>query len=277
MRDCIHARLRGRNMDPSNRQLVTHSSLVKQLRALGVSPEMVVLVHSSLSSLGWVCGGAQTVIEALFEALGPRGTLVMPTHSPQLSDPAGWHNPPVPENWWETIREKMPAYDPTLTPTRGMGAIPEAFRKANDVRRSDHPKLSFAARGSHRDAVIDDHRLADSLGEGSPLARLYDLDACVLLLGVGHDVNTSLHLAEYRWSGTDRRRTTAAAPVMVDGQRRWVEYEDTGHDADDFATIGRAFERSEHVRTELVGEAQARLMSQPRLVDFAVEWMEQHR
>ena len=108
----------------------TVESLQADLRALGVKPGMVVLVHSSLSAMGWVCGGSVAVIAALQKTLGSTGTLVMPTHSPDLTEPSGWENPPVPESWWSVIRENMPAYDPELTPTRSMGIIAEDIPQA---------------------------------------------------------------------------------------------------------------------------------------------------
>src|SRR6478736_6476447 len=177
---------------------VTIPSLLADFAALGVGPGMTLLLHSSLSVLGWVCGGPVAVILALEELLGPDGTLVMPTHSGGLSNPANWQHPQVPESWWQIIRDTMPAYDPDLTPTRQMGAISETFRKQPGVRRSAHPQDSFAAWGRHADVVAAGHALEFGLGEGSPLARVYDLDGQVLLLGVGHGNNTSLHLAEYR-------------------------------------------------------------------------------
>ena len=155
--------------------LATVGSLQSELTALGIEKGMVLLVHSSLSALGWVCGGAVAVIIALQEVLGETGTLVMPTHSTDLSEPGQWENPPVPESWWQTIRETMPVYDPDLTPTRSMGKIAETFRKQKDVLRSGHPQSSFSARGPQASYVVNNHAFAFGMGECSPLARIYDL------------------------------------------------------------------------------------------------------
>ncbi len=114
----------------------TVRSLEADFRALGVRPGMTLLVHSSLSSLGWVCGGAMAVILALESVLAAEGTLVMPTHSYAWSDPAGWRNPAVPKDWAELCRNEMPAFDPAWTPTSEMGAIPETFRSQPGVVRS---------------------------------------------------------------------------------------------------------------------------------------------
>ncbi|CAN5767456.1 AAC(3) family N-acetyltransferase [soil metagenome] len=255
----------------------TVASLVKDLQELGLVEASTVMVHSSLSRLGYVCGGAPAVVAALFESVGPQGTVVMPTHSGDFSDPAAWSRPPVPEAWWDTIRSEMPAYHPLLTPTRQMGAIVECFRHVPGARRSAHPAVSVTAVGPTSDRVVADHGLTYGHGETSPLARLYDLDAQVLLLGVSHANNTALHLAEYRARLANKAWTTNAAPIWVDGRREWTSYPDLEGDDGDFERIGQGFAGTGREAQGPVGAGTGRLMSCRDVVDHAVRWMEANR
>ncbi|GAA3225572.1 aminoglycoside N(3)-acetyltransferase [Dactylosporangium siamense] len=253
----------------------TVRGMVAQLATLGLPTGATVIVHSSLSQLGWVAGGPQAVVTALLEAVGPAGTLVMPTHSRQLTEPADWGNPAVPQSWWDVIRSETPAFDPRTTPTYFMGAVVECFRRFPGVLRSDHPTVSFAACGPDAGRITAGHTLHDGLGEGSPLARLYEADAWVLLLGVGHDNNTSLHLAEYRAAlPAEKPRLRQGSPVLVDGERRWVEYTELADDTSLFEPLGKDFAAITGLeRVGPVGSGTARLMRQRALVDFGAMWL----
>ncbi|KWX71690.1 aminoglycoside 3-N-acetyltransferase [Paenibacillus riograndensis] len=266
-------------MEEVQGELITVESLAADFRKLGVQEGMTLLLHSSFKSLGqWVAGGPVAVILALEQVLGAEGTLVMPTQSSDLTDPSGWSNPPVPEAWWQGIREHMPAYDPDLTLLRGMGVIPETFRKQKGVKRSSHPISSFAAWGRHRDEIIDGHALEYAFGEQSPLARIYDLKGSVLLLGIDSLSNTSLHLAEYRAEYAGKQEVTAGAPMLVDGARQWVEFRDYNWNSDDFAAIGRDFgQETGQITYGKVAAAEAQLIPQREIVDYAVKWLEQRR
>lgn len=245
----------------------TRASLAHDLRQLGVLADMTLIVHSSLRSLGWVCGGPVAVVQALMDVVTENGTIVMPTQTTGLSDPAKWENPPVPREWWQVIYDAMPIFDPQTAPSSGMGQIVETFRTWPGVVRSYHPHVSFAAWGWHAHFITEGHALENSLGEGSPLARIYDLDGWVLLLGVGYDSCTSFHLAEYRAPGV--KEEMLGAPMLENGQHVWKQYRDIEIDSTIFPKIGADFEETGLVKISRVGSAVARLFSQRQGVDFA--------
>lgn len=266
-------------MEEVKGSLITVETLKSDFIRLGVCPGMTVIMHSSFKAIGsFVVGGPPAVILALEAAVGGKGNVVMPTHSGDLSDPAGWENPPVPKEWWQTIREQMPAYDANLTSLWGMGVIPEMFRKQDSVIRSSHPQLSFAAWGERAEYIAGNHSLEYSLGEQSPLARVYELEGYVLLLGVGNDSNTSLHLSEIRADYENKQEIMNQAPIKMDGTRHWAQFKDIEYDSSDFAVIGDDFERETGlVKRGKIGGAEAMLIPQKQLVDYGTAWLPVHR
>lgn len=256
---------------------LTAQSLAEQLRACGLRAGQTVLVHMAMSRLGWVVGGAEAVVLAFLDVLGPTGTLMMPTHTTNNTDPGEWQHPPIPQEWWQLVRDHTPAYNPATTPTRQMGAVAELFRTWPGALRSSHPVTSFAALGSNAAYLTDDHVLEEDTGDRSPVGRLYELDGHVLLLGVGHWNNTSLHLAEARATYPGKRTIRTAAAMLLDGRRARVEYDALETYGDDFGPIGAAFDAAHGVQVQQIMQAEVRLFRQRALVDFAIAWMEQNR
>ena len=259
------------------RALVLKRDILKALEAVGVQPGQTIMVHTSLSALGFVCGGAQVVIEALLEAVGKDGTLMMPTQSWKNLDPTAGVHWQEPEEWWQIIRDNWPAYDKAITPTNTMGAVAEMFRRWPGALRSDHPARSVAALGKHAEYLTQDHDLSDIFGETSPVGKLYALDGYVLLIGVGYDKNTSLHLADVRADYPGKHMVTEHSAVLEDGNRVWKSYETLYVDGEDFTQIGEAFEAQHRGAKAPRGNSRIDRMKQRELVDFAVEWIEKHR
>lgn len=260
-----------------NRKIVLKEDLKSGFEKLGLQEGDHVIVHTSLSSLGFVCGGAQIVIEALLETVKESGTIMMPTQSWKNLDPEAGVHWEEPKEWWQLIRDHWPAYDKDITPTNTMGAVAEMFRKWPGAKRSSHPARSFAAKGKYAEYLLNDHDLCDIFGETSPVGKLYELEGKVLLIGVGYDKNTSIHLADVRADYPGKRYANESSAMMVDGKREWVTYETLVVDGEDFEQIGEAFEAVADVGKVKIGNAVVRCMRQREIVDFAVKWIEGNR
>ncbi len=164
----------GTPYDPTGKARVTRADLVAGIRALGVAPGDLLQVHSSLSRLGYVEGGADAVVDALLEVVGPEGTLMVPTFNHGAAD----------------------IYDPRTTPSTN-GAVTEALRKRPEARRSVHATHPYAAIGPLAEVLTAGHLEVDTFDRASPLGKLADRGGWVLLLGVGMRANTSAHIGEW--------------------------------------------------------------------------------
>lgn len=256
---------------------VTKEMIVKELEAVGLGKDDIVMVHTSLKSMGYVCGGAQVVIEALIEVVGENGTIMMPTQSWKNLDPETGVHWDADESEWQIIRDNWPAYDKKITPTNTMGAVAEMFRSWPGSIRSDHPARSVCAWGKYAEYLTKNHELSNIFGEGSPIAKLYELDAKVLLLGVGYDKNTSIHLADARAEYPGKHDCIEHSAIMENGVRVWKEYKTLFVDGEDFEEIGKAFEKENNFTCGKIGDADIKLMRQRDIVDYSVKWIEKNR
>ena len=224
---------------------LAREEVVRQLLALGVRPGGVLLVHTAFSRLRPVESGPLGLIEALSTALGPDGTLVMPA----MAD------------------DDAHAFDPATSPCHSMGIVADTFWRQPGVVRTDSPH-AFAAAGPHAPAITRDQPVDIPHGPDSPVGRVHELDGQVLLLGVGHDANTTLHLAE-NLAGV-RYRLQAMATVMVAGRVTRCHYEEVDHCCENFSLMDRWLDAAGLQRRGPVGQGEARLARSRDLVRVAV-------
>ncbi|KQV24132.1 MULTISPECIES: aminoglycoside N(3)-acetyltransferase [unclassified Kitasatospora] len=176
--------------------------LERDLRSLGITPGETLLVQSSLRAVGPIEGGPATLLAALRHVLGPEGTVVAYTATPENSNTSRLSLAPtdgMTDQQKQAYWDSRPPFDPDTTPTsRILGHFSEVLRQTPGARRSHHPQTSFAAIGRRAAELTDAHPLESHLGESSPIGRLYAARARALLIGVPVWCCTALHLAEYR-------------------------------------------------------------------------------
>lgn len=230
---------------------VSIARLVEQLHDLGVRREAVLLVHTSFKQVagpaGTDEGGPLGLIAALRTAIGDAGTLVMPT-----------------------MTDGTTVFDPGTTPTADMGITAELFWRQPGVQRSDHPGGSFAAIGPHAGEICRPQPLSPPHGPDSPVGRVYDLGGQVLLLGVTHGENTTLHLAE----AMAQVPYSVAHPCVVvgqDGAPRTVLIEESDHCCRNFARAGEWLTERGLQRVGPVGQAAAILCESRDVVAVAMD------
>ena len=256
---------------------ITKKRLVEDLRKAGVRIGDTVIFHSSMKSIGWIVGGSVTVIAALMEAISDEGTLVMPTQSSDNGEPSNWRYPAVPEDWWQIIRDELPPYNPETTPSRRVGIIPETFRKYPNVFRSAHPQASFGAWGKNAELIVETHPYDDPFGENSPLAKLYELNAKILLVGIGLESITALHYAEYKADLPNRPVKNIGAALLENEKRVWKTWEEREFNDSDFHKIAADFEQQEGLSPVYIGQAESHIFKMGELVDYGVDWLRKNR
>jgi aminoglycoside 3-N-acetyltransferase len=225
-------------------------SLSSQLLSLGVETGGVLVVHTAFSKLAPVEGGPLGLISALRSAVGPAGTLVMPSMSDDDDHP----------------------FDRHATPCLGMGVVADTFWRLPGVLRSDSPH-AFAAIGPQAAEITSPHPLEVPHGLDSPIGRVYQLDGQVLLLGVGHDANTTVHLAE-NLAGV-RYGLPKYLMTLVGGQLTRLDYVEIDHCCENFRLLDGWLDRDGGQRRGIVGDGQARLARSRVIVEAGLAQLSQ--
>ncbi len=225
---------------------VSKDTVTRQLLELGVEPTGVLLVHTAFSQTGPMEGGPQGLIEALLRAVGPSGTLVMPS---MTSDDDN-------------------AFDPKATPCRDMGIVADTFWRLPGVLRSNSPH-AFAAVGPLAARITAPHPIDPPHGLDSPVGRVYELGGQVLLLGAGQDGNTTIHLAE-GLAGVRYRRDKYIT-VLENGRPARFEYREIDHCCQRFSLVDAWLDAMHLQRRQVVGRGEARLSRSCDIVAVVLE------
>jgi aminoglycoside 3-N-acetyltransferase len=231
-----------------------------------------VLVHAALRSVGKVMGGAQTVLDALRDAVGPDGTILGYTD---------WDGQDDIEDYPE-LREHARPFDPlTSRSIRDVGFFPELLRTTPGAFRSANPGASMAAIGGRAEWFTADHAMDYGYGPNSPLGKLVDANGKTLMLGAPLDTMTLLHHAEHLADVTPKRIRRYETPLLVGGKTvwRWFEEYDTsdppdGLPDDYFATIVEDFLATGKGTRGTIGAAPSVLVNAKEIVPFAGDWIE---
>jgi aminoglycoside 3-N-acetyltransferase len=254
---------------------VTRGALAQAFRSLGLDAGQSVMLHASVKAVGPVMGGPNVILQALQDALGPDGTVMMYV---------GWHDIPdfvleLPPDARALYYAEHPPFDPvTARAVRDHGIMAEVLRTWPGAWRSLNPEASMVAVGARAAWLTRDHPLDYGYGAGSPLAKLVEIGGQVLMLGAPLDTITLLHHAEYRAALRHKHVIRYQCPILRDGQAVWVDVEDfaTGdpHDDYSFEAIARDYLTLNRARRGTVGQADSYLFGAADLVAFAVTWLE---
>lgn len=270
----------------SARPALTRRGLVAQLRSLGIAPGDLLMVHGSLRKLGLARasfgeGGAELILDALEEAVGPAGTLLMTMGTDY---PADWVNLRPERERAALLAGTEPFRFADAPVNKEVGWLAEAFRRRPGTLVSANPSGRFGASGARAADLLADQPWDDYYGPGSPLEKFCAWGGRVLRLGAGLDTVTALHYAEYLAELPDKRRTrwdyllageSGAEHVWItclDDSEGIAEWE--GEDY--FAALLKDYFRLGRHRVGLVGGADAELIEAADLVGYGARWMERN-
>lgn len=250
----------------------TEERLAGDLRELGLREGASVLVHLSMDAIGPIEGGEETLLRAFRSVLGETGTLLVPTFSYTSVDPADWETPPAASEDLERMRGLIEPFDLQETPAdpEKTSLFSETVRRQPDALRSDHPLVSFSAIGANAEFLTRHVPFHYPLGSESPLARLHQLDGLVLLIGVKHRDNSSLHMAEV-WAEVPY---VHRARSLKSGPGAWSVMKGSPECSEGFDRIESLLHQSRILRRGYVGNAPTQVMRQRAMVSMGVAMLQ---
>jgi len=252
-------------MAPTQKQInqITQPQIVRQLQALGVLPGDLLMVHASMRAVGPIEGRGTSLISALLSVVGDGGTIAA------YAD--------------YELTPEVSYFDPALSPARSdYGIFPEILRTYSNSQRSRNPGASMVAVGRRAEWLCENHPLNYGYGEASPLAKVYECNGKILLLGAHLDHVTILHYAEHCAKLPNKRVVNRTNTILQEGVLTEISIEEfdtselvcAGMPQDYFERLVRAFIQGGGANRGVVGNANSFLLPARDLVSFAIQKME---
>lgn len=247
--------------------------ILQQLETLGIQKGMVLLVHANVQRLGYIIGGAQALIEALMEVVGYDGTLVVPSFTPELLDPACCDHR-VSREYWKDVRSFALPFDKKLTSPSEHDTFAMQFLRNEGVIRSYHPLYSFAAWGKYAKVICNRHPLHFGLSKDSPLGKVVEFNGNVLMLGCDYTDCSIFHLARYMNEQTPIR--LISAPIINNKKTMWKDMLDLDYQTKNFSEIGEVIEERNLIKTTYIGNTKCKMFSSREAISLASAYFQVH-
>ncbi len=248
---------------------ITKDYLIEEFRQLGINSNDIVMVHSSLSSFGYIVNGAYDIIDALKEVISD-GLILMPGHTTINSSVEDWKRPPVPNEWFETIKSNIRPTTRETEPT-GIGEVPRVFSRYNGIYRTNHPFVSLIYYGKNIPEQLKDQPLDKPHSFNGPFGYLYSANIKLLMLGTNYDNLTFMHLACNMFNGPF---TEVESNIYVGGEIKRISFTIEDDDTDLFNVVGERFEieKKEFIKIKKIGNSTCKLINGKELIDYTLEY-----
>jgi aminoglycoside 3-N-acetyltransferase len=251
--------------------VVTLDECVTRFSEAGIASGDTVVVHASLKAIGWISGGANTVLDALVKVVGPQGTLVVPAQYTANLDPAFLEGP-VDPRVASVLRQSHPPFRGKATHLPTMGALTNVVMLDERSKVSDHPTMAVAALGKHAKWITSEHPLSPAFGPSSPYAKAIQLNAKALLIGVDTCSLSALHTVQAQlnilpWCIHSMTIGSVEAPV----RSHVLDY---AYTTIGFNAITESYALQHPIRSTQLGHAPLVSFDLSSFIPFAKSWME---
>ncbi len=257
----------------TEKSIVDYYDIIDALEELCINSGDNIIVHCSLSKIGYLIGGVETLYRALKFRIGLSGNIIVPSQSIELSHPKTWRYPPLKKQFINKVSDGILGYDSQTTPVSpSLGVFCEYITMLKDTVRTQHPLYSFAINGKDSKKISKFQNLDLPFGSNSPLDWLYQNNGKILMIGTDFETNTSIHLAE---SKVFKANIIEEGKIRKKGRDEWVKFKNVELGKyDDYTDIERIYlhKYMDFYKVKGIGNTSIRIFCLKSVVDFCIEY-----